>query len=77
MDIKRGSYMLITSRGLRAIFYLWKIWMALTSRTVIEKCQGFCMQKKKKLTNTEEEDWPGVAGEDTWSNSKNAVSLWT
>ena len=23
--------------------------MALTSRTVIEKCQGFCVQKKKKI----------------------------
>ena len=40
--------MFITSRGLRVIFYLRKIWMALTSRTVIEKCQGFCVQKKKK-----------------------------
>ena len=37
-----------------------------------------CAKDKKKLTNAEEEeDWPGVAGEETWSNSKNAVSLWT
>ena len=37
----------------------------------------YAKEKKKKLTNTEEEDWPGVAGEETWSKSKNAVSLWT
>ena len=35
-----------------------------------------CAKEKKKLTDTEE-DWPGVAGEETWSKSKNAVSLWT